>query len=358
MSQHLIPKNSEKFLSTSKFYNDLIARIKMSFSKGLLAAQKMLEYQRLKTYWQVGGDIRQIVSASDGQLRLGQALYSSINKDINEELGLDLSVDTIGRIVQFNKNYPKFPKNTTLTFSHYKALLRIKDLTARAKLEAKAINKNMNIFEIKDEIMLINSQDKPNQKSVKQLVCKRGEPYVYCVRQDEDINANKCFRIDCGFKINIPLSSGIINQDKLSLTKKNRTVRTIKKDNKYDVVLFKDGYSKLYTYSAKVLNVVDGDTIDVRIDVGFGIWLDDRLRFKYIDAPELSTPAGRQAKEFLVKYFSKCPKIIIRTKKSEMYGRWLADIFALPNCADPYKIARQGEYLNQLLLDKGLAQIY
>ena len=348
------------FTNTSKFYNDLIARIKASLSKGLLTAQKMLEYQRLKTYWEIGRDITKIVVHAKGELRLSQGLYGQISRDINGQLGLDLSADTIGRAVQFNKNYPVFPKGTTLTFTHYIALQRIKDSNIRARLEAKAINTDMNSFQIKDAVDIINSQDGPGGKPAKPLVCERGQPYVYCARQDRDINGNKCFRIDCGFKINIPLATGILNQRKapMTMTKKNRTVRTVKRGGKYDIVLFRDGYQKLYTYLAKVLKVIDGDTIDARIDVGFEIRLDDRLRLKGINAPELSAPAGRRTKEFLVKYFSKCPNIIIRTTKSEMYGRWLSDVFALPGCADPYKIALEGEYVNQLLLDKGLAEKY
>ncbi|MBU4374033.1 MAG: thermonuclease family protein, partial [Euryarchaeota archaeon] len=337
---------------------DLIAMVKMSLSKGLLAAQKMLEYQRLKTYWEIGRDITKIVARAKGELRLGQELYVKISKDINSQLGLDLSADTIGRAVQFNKNYQIFPKGTTLTFTHYIALQRIKDPDIRARLEAKAIKTDMNSLEIKDAVDLVNSQLGPGGKPARSLVCQRGQPYVYCARQDSDINGEKCFRIDCGFKINIPLQADILNQGRVPMTKKNRTVHTVKRDGKYDVVLFRDGYEKLYTYLTKVLEVVDADTFDARIDVGFGIGLDDRLRLKGIDAPELSTPAGRRAKRFLVKYFSKCPKIIIRSTKSEMYGRWLADVFALPGCADPYKIAREGEYVNQLLLDKGLARMY
>lgn len=43
----------------------------------------------------------------------------------------------------------------------------------------------------------------------------------------------------------------------------------------------------MYEYKCKVLRVVDGDTVDVDIDLGFGVWLqEERIRLAGIDAPE------------------------------------------------------------------------
>ena len=46
----------------------------------------------------------------------------------------------------------------------------------------------------------------------------------------------------------------------------------------------------MYEYRAKLVNVVDGDTVDVDIDLGFGIWMrDERVRIMGIDTPESRT---------------------------------------------------------------------
>ena len=129
--------------------------------------------------------------------------------------------------------------------------------------------------------------------------------------------------------------------------------RTFKSDwhNGYTMVT-------LYTYPARVLKVVDGDTFDARIDVGFGIGLNDRLRLKGIDAPEITTAEGRLAKSFLTDQLTPCPQIILRTTREEKFGRWLADVFILKGETAPRRIAAEGEYLNQLLLDEGLAEVY
>ena len=46
----------------------------------------------------------------------------------------------------------------------------------------------------------------------------------------------------------------------------------------------------MYDYKCKVVKVVDGDTVDVDIDLGFGVWMrDERVRVMGIDTPESRT---------------------------------------------------------------------
>lgn len=340
-------------------YDDLIIAIKSALIGGFVAAKKALEYQRLKTYWEVGKEITERVAASNGQMVLGPKLYKKISLDIQKNTGLELSRDTISRAVQFNKNYPEFPTDTSLTFTHYRKLQHVKDLGLRARVEKKAITSSMSTASLANEITRLKvKQNKVHNGVIERLDIRRGEPFVYIVRSARDINGKKEFIIDCGFKISVLVkASG--HKIKCDLSKSNvNIVRVEKKDNIYNIFTMRSGSDKVYTYSAKVVRVIDGDTIDVRIDVGFGIWLDERLRLNSINTPEVTTDLGKLSKQFLEKYFSKCPNIIIRTSKEGMYGRWLADIFALKDCSDPYKIAVQGEYLNQVLLDEGLASIY
>ena len=45
----------------------------------------------------------------------------------------------------------------------------------------------------------------------------------------------------------------------------------------------------MYEYDAKVLRVVDGDTVDALIDIGFSVWVKKRIRLHGINAPESRT---------------------------------------------------------------------
>ena len=52
----------------------------------------------------------------------------------------------------------------------------------------------------------------------------------------------------------------------------------------------------MYEYGAKVSKVVDGDTVDLDIDLGFGIWIKERCRLLGIDTPESRTRDQREKK--------------------------------------------------------------
>ena len=91
----------------------------------------------------------------------------------------------------------------------------------------------------------------------------------------------------------------------------------------------------MYEYKCKVTRVVDGDTVDIDIDLGFGVWLHkERVRIYGIDTPESRTRDkvekrfGLLAKEF-VKKFVKGSDVILTTQKYDAkgkFGRILGDI--------------------------------
>jgi micrococcal nuclease len=126
---------------------------------------------------------------------------------------------------------------------------------------------------------------------------------------------------------------------------------------------------RLYTYIAWVTRVVDGDTLVLDIDVGFKTRQEHRVRLRGIDCPEMSTQKGEQAKQFVLDELQKCaiahdpalnreatpPLVAVKTYKQGMYGRYIVDVYYLPGESSPEKITKNGKLLNQVLLDKGLA---
>ena len=114
----------------------------------------------------------------------------------------------------------------------------------------------------------------------------------------------------------------------------------------------------MYEYRVKeVLKVVDGDTIDVIIDLGFDVSFTSRVRLAGIDTPESRTKDAREkilgleVKDYLKKALDGATDIVIRTEKadiSEKYGRILGWLF----------INRQTDSLNTQLVNKGYAWSY
>jgi len=114
----------------------------------------------------------------------------------------------------------------------------------------------------------------------------------------------------------------------------------------------------MYEYRVKkVLKVVDGDTIDVDIDLGFDISYTQRVRLAGIDTPESRTTdkkekaLGLEVKDRLKKAIDAATNVVIKTEKpdsSEKYGRILGWVFL-----DDNKVS-----INQTLIDEGYAWGY
>ena len=88
-----------------------------------------------------------------------------------------------------------------------------------------------------------------------------------------------------------------------------------------------------FIYKAKVLRVIDGDTIDVLLDLGFNSLLKGRVRLLGIDTPESRTrdkvekKYGLAAKQFLVDWVEKYPYILVESSKKGKFGRILGRLY-------------------------------
>lgn len=90
----------------------------------------------------------------------------------------------------------------------------------------------------------------------------------------------------------------------------------------------------MYTYRAKVEKVVDGDTLDLLVDLGFHIHHNIRVRLLGVDCPETRKASdfekskGLEAKEFTKQYVEKAMTdygyVIVSTESTDKYGRWLS----------------------------------
>lgn len=94
-----------------------------------------------------------------------------------------------------------------------------------------------------------------------------------------------------------------------------------------------------------VINVVDGDTIDCIVDLGFSIKYFQRFRLLGVDTPERGQPGYDDAKNYLIQRVLN-RDIVLHSTKQDKYGRYLATVIV------------DGSSVNQELLDLGLARIY
>lgn len=85
----------------------------------------------------------------------------------------------------------------------------------------------------------------------------------------------------------------------------------------------------MYEYRAKVVKIVDGDTVDFEVDLGFKIKVNIRTRLLEVNTPERGHPDWARATAKLTSLLESQTKdeyVLIKTEKTGKYGRWLVDI--------------------------------
>jgi micrococcal nuclease len=113
----------------------------------------------------------------------------------------------------------------------------------------------------------------------------------------------------------------------------------------------------MYEYNAELIRIIDGDTVDCWIDLGFDIRIQERVRLAGIDAPETRTrdleekAKGFESKEWLIKALDgENTKFIIVTNnfnRTGKYGRTIGTI-----------MLKNGTNINELMVQEGLATVY
>ena len=110
----------------------------------------------------------------------------------------------------------------------------------------------------------------------------------------------------------------------------------------------------MYEYKIKeIVKVIDGDTVDILIDLGFSVYHEERVRLSGIDTPEMNSKnvlekeMAKKAKTFITTWLKEQKNLTIKTYKDDKYGRLLGEIFG-----------NGGVCVNNLLMEKGFAWDY
>lgn len=112
-----------------------------------------------------------------------------------------------------------------------------------------------------------------------------------------------------------------------------------------------------YVYKALIERIVDADTLLLRIDLGFLVLKEQRVRLAGIDAAPLDDAQGYEAFEYVRDQLARVPFVMVKTHQIDLYGRYVGHVFYSFTEKDKDKIFQRGRYLNQELLDRGLAKI-
>lgn len=141
---------------------------------------------------------------------------------------------------------------------------------------------------------------------------------------------------------------------------KNQLISAIKQSTKKidpkQKTILKRPSEPTYLYKAKIIKVIDGDTLNLYVDLGFSTHKEQRIRLANIDCPEIETKDGKKSRQFTQNQLAKSEFVMIQTRKADIYGRFIAHVFYDPtNKKSESEIFQSGNYLNEDLLQNGFA---
>jgi len=324
------------------------ARLRREVQEVLIAGQRKIEQEKVRTYWETGRIIHEHILKQKDRADYGRQVILKLAHDI------EVSDSVLRRTVQFYQGFPISAAPRKLTWAHYCELLPIKEEETRLEMALQAERQQWTSEELRrklrEEFRRGNSKTKAKlQGAEAPLKPKRGTLYTYRLIQPDQVNPGKPYvLIDLGFQTSRRLyQSGL---------KAESIIESVWDEAKEDYRITKSARdeSQLYTYKAVIERIVDGDTLRVKVDLGFDIWTRQYLRLRGIDCPEMNTLEGKKAKKFVETLLSAVTCVTICSSRSDKYDRYLADVY-IPGAMGKGGGVREELFLNQRLLDEGLA---
>jgi len=336
-----LPAVADETTAITPAVQGLIDTIKAEMEQGIERARLAMEQEKKVTYWNVGKHIKEHLLQNGDRAEYGAALLVQLAGN------LDIDKTTLYQSLQFYEEYPDiFRLSGKLTWTHVRTLLTVPEKEIRQELEAKIEDQNLSVNDLKNLIREKKGLPAIQAKETQAVIpLERVKPYVYKTKKVQ----NKVI-VDLGFHFYI--DSPVKN------TKADIVIESEKKNDKYKLIPTDKYPVPHYTYQAYLLEVIDGDTLWVDIDLGFGTWTTQKIRLRGINSSEIQTPDGQTSKDYMQARLKGCQFIAIRTYWRDKFTRYLADVFYNKKESDFPALIQSGKYLNQELLDKGLAIRY
>ena len=380
-------------------YTGLRSRVQKILFEGRTRAQELVEKEKLHTYWEVGRQIdRYLQTEGDGKAPYGEKVVQRLAEDLHSDDEL------LYKALKLARAYPNFDACRKLSWTRHRFLLSVQDEKLRKELTRKARREDWSASRIQKEIRKFRDEKKKKEEpkpAPVRLRARRGRLNTYRI-----IERGGHLEVDLGFDCSVGIGSNTGSCDPVRLRQwPDATVRARDPDairprrspgvrvgagnvvqgTTLPTLTKVENATKadLYTYNAAVERVVDGDTVWVIIELGFGFRIRQKLRLRGIDCPEMSTPAGLRAKQFVQECLAPvgarpaspaggrdvplqyCPILITTLKTPDKYDRYLTDVY-LPSSTGTSSSRRSGTgtvgaseevYLNKLLVEQGHAKL-
>ena len=318
---------------------------------GVLAAGKerarqAVEAEKVQTYWQVGRLLH-------GHLQGARAEYGA---QAVERLAAALGLHQ-RTLYQMRAVYQAFPILNTcskLSWSQCRLLAKVPKSLDRRNLAKISAARGWSVKQLRQHLERGDwsagqvEEEAPAVAQGPALRARRGDLFTYRLVADRSETG---LALDLGFGVERAVAAAWTGWDRVRV---GQVVCSLRQASGFELARVQGGQARRHAYRAVVERVVDADTLLVRVDLGFGVRLRLRLRLRGVDAPERPTAAGQRARAWVETRLQAVDFVVLRTFAADKYGRYLADVFF--GAGDVEQVARQGVYLNGLLVREGLAR--
>lgn len=321
--------------SALRDYGTLKARV----YEVLILGRNRIEKEFMRMRYHTGLLINEHVRLNGGRAAYGTQAVLKLEKDF------DIDHTELLRYAQFAKAYPIVGGRRQLAFNlpwtHYRKLMIIPDDKLRRELVLEAERQEWPFQKIEARVRHCLGRETEG-KAPERLPAVLPGP----LGMGKIIRLSGPLLLDLGFKVRLEMGVYFPRarfQEGMIVKTAERSFKLARVQNAEE--------DNLYTYRARVEEIIDGDTLKVDFLPGPGLHKGETIRLNHIDCPEITTPEGKAARRFVESELAGAELITVksvRTRK-EKWGRYLGDVFY-------EKKGRAGWiYLNQLLLDQGYA---
>ncbi len=291
-------------------YKKLLTQILQNLQK----TQQKITQQKVEMSWRIGKLVEEHLLQNKDKT-YGKNLILRLERDTK------IASTTLYKMRSFYQTYPQLPQcDPKLNWSHYRILSAVvgdderkylEDLTKENEWSGDVLQKK--VGELKSKKYLKKKLKKSS--AVKKLKATLGKLFIYQLLR---VKGSEEMFVDLGFNIFSKIKTNLGDGE---------IVESIKKSKKYSLKKSAVTKKEAHCYKAYLDRVVDGDTIHVTLDLGFEIFHKEILRLAQINAPEIKTKEGQKSFAELKRILKDVEFLIIKTNKTDIYGRYIADVF-------------------------------
>ncbi|PJZ51228.1 DUF1016 N-terminal domain-containing protein [Leptospira adleri] len=264
-----------------------------------------------------------------------------ISSELKKTLKKGFSERSLFYSYKFYQVYGEKELNPRLNWSHYRLLCAIRDEKLRTKLEAEIIRNNWSREELGERLRDVGELSQSKKTRWKR---PEGELFHYKIKEIPQ-NSKKILSLDLGFYLYHSLDTQIRKYHPNDVYE----VVTHKKNN-WSLLKTTVPSNMTYCYFGEVERVIDGDTLLLRIDLGFNLETRQRIRLSRVWAAELDTGEGDGLYHQLSKKLPSGTSAIVKTKSKDIYGRYVGDVlYSKKKVKEPKELLVNGIYLNEEL---------